>query len=154
MRRLLFVLLLALAAPQAADAQSPPYRAAVARLAVDDATPFEALVVYPALADETPLEIGPFALHAARDAPVARPVEWERFPIVLFSHGNGRGAGTPLPHRLLLLHLAREGFIVIARSIRERQGRSSRGRASFAGRWRQCLPMPASRRVPTPGGWR
>ncbi|MGE0425155.1 MAG: alpha/beta hydrolase family protein [Reyranellaceae bacterium] len=114
MRRLLFTLLLALAAPQAADAQSPPYRAGVARLAVDDATPFDALVAYPALADEAPIELGPFTLHAARDAPVARPAEGERFPVVLFSHGNGRGAGTPLPHRLLLLHLAREGFIVVA----------------------------------------
>jgi predicted dienelactone hydrolase len=58
--------------------------------------------------------MGPFTLLAGRDAPIARPVAGERFPIVLFSHGNGRGAGTPLPHRLLLLHLARAGFIVVA----------------------------------------
>ena len=114
MRRLLLALLLALAAPQPADAQSPPYRAGVARLAVGDATPFEALVVYPSPADETPVAMGPFALLGGHDAPVARPVAGERFPIVLFSHGNGRGAGTPLPHRLLLLHLARAGFIVVA----------------------------------------
>jgi predicted dienelactone hydrolase len=47
---------------------------------------------------------------ASRDAPVTTGA---RFPIVLFSHG-GSGPGTPLVHRDLLLHLAREGFIVIA----------------------------------------
>ena len=47
---------------------------------------------------------------ASRDAPVAAGA---RFPVVLFSHG-GSGPGTPLVHGDLLLHLAREGFIVIA----------------------------------------
>jgi predicted dienelactone hydrolase len=47
---------------------------------------------------------------ASRDAPVAAGA---RFPVILFSHGGG-GPGTPLVHGDLLLHLARQGFIVIA----------------------------------------
>ena len=57
------------------------------------------------------LSKGIFTLSASRDSPVATDA---RFPIVLFAHGNGRRAGTPLPHHRLLLELARRGFIVVA----------------------------------------
>lgn len=114
MRWLLYALLMVLAAPQAADAQTPPFRAGISRLAVDDTPSFEALVAYPTLTAESPIEIGPFALIASPDALIAQPLSGDRFPVVLFSHGSGRGPGTPLVHRLLLLHLAREGFIVVA----------------------------------------
>jgi len=114
MLRLLWACLLTLAAIQTAGAQTQPFRAGIARLAVEDTTPFEALVVYPTDAAESPVEIGRFALTDSPDAPIARPVSGDRFAVVLFSHGDGRRPGTPLPHRLLLLHLAREGFIVVA----------------------------------------
>ena len=114
MRRMLCVLVLILVAMQAAGAQAQPFRAGISRLAVDDSPSFDVLVVYPTHIPESPVEVGPFALFASPDALVARPSSGERFPIVLFSHGGGRGAGTPLLHRLLLLHLAREGFVVVA----------------------------------------
>lgn len=114
MRRLLYAFLIVLAAMQAAGAQTQPFRAGITRLAVDDTPVFDIFVVYPTQAAESPVEIGPFALIASPDALVARPSSGERFPVVLFSHGSGRSAGTPLLHRQLLLHLAREGFIVVA----------------------------------------
>jgi predicted dienelactone hydrolase len=112
MRWLLCSLLLACAAIPTVGAQ--PFRAGVTRLAVEDTTPFEALVAYPTHSAESPVEIGPFALVASPDALPAQSDAGSRFPIVLFSHGSGRGPGTPLVHRQLLLHLAREGFIVVA----------------------------------------
>jgi predicted dienelactone hydrolase len=77
---------------------------------VQDSTPFDALIAYPTEAAEVSVEEGPIRLVASRDAPVAVGA---RFPIVLFSHG-GNGPGTPLVHSDLLLHLARQGFIVVA----------------------------------------
>lgn len=83
------------------------------RLAVAEATPFDALVAYPTEAAETPLREGQglSRLTAARDARVAGQ---QRFPVILFSHGSGRGAGTPLLLGDLLLSLARAGFVVVA----------------------------------------
>ena len=80
-------------------------------ITVQDATPFDALVVYPTDAAEVSVEEGPFSLSASRDGPLAAGA---RFPVVLFSHGGGQRPGTPLGHGDLLLHLARQGFIVIA----------------------------------------
>jgi predicted dienelactone hydrolase len=94
-----------------ASAESQPFHAGITRITVQDATPFDVLIAYPTKAAEAPIEEGPFRLSASRDAPVATGA---RFPVVLFSHGNGGGPGTPVPHGDLLLHLAREGFIVIA----------------------------------------
>ena len=87
------------------------FHAGITRITVQDTTPFDALIAYPTEAAEVSVEEGPFRLSASRDAPVAAGA---RFPVVLFSHGGGRGPGTPLVHRDLLLHLARQGFIVIA----------------------------------------
>ena len=87
------------------------FRAGVTRIAVQDAVPFDALVAYPTEADEAPFQAGPFIIAAGRDAPIA---SGHRFPVVLFSHGNGRSSGTSLPHRDLLTSLARRGFVVIA----------------------------------------
>ncbi|MBX3503686.1 MAG: dienelactone hydrolase [Alphaproteobacteria bacterium] len=114
MRGILGALLLMLAAVQAAGAQTPPFLAGITRLAVDATPSFDTLVIYPTQAGEAPVELGPFVVIASPEAAIARPAAGDRFPIVLFSHGNGRGSGTPLPHRLLLLGLAREGFIVVA----------------------------------------
>ena len=101
-----------------------PYRAGVARITVQDAVsgvvgfgdaqmlpvPFEVLVAYPTDAAEAPFEAGPFTIHASLDAPIAPA---KAFPVLLFSHGNGRG-GSPLHERDLITSLARQGFIVIA----------------------------------------
>jgi predicted dienelactone hydrolase len=78
---------------------------------VEDVVPFDALIAYPTAAAEVLLQVGPFTIAASRNAPIASGA---RFPLVLFSHGNGRSAGTSLVHRDLLASLAREGFIVVA----------------------------------------
>lgn len=111
MRRLICSLLLVVVGASTALADPPSFRAGVTRMAVQDAKPFEALIAYPTEATEVALEEGPFRLQASRDAPVAAGT---RFPIVLFSHGGGRPPGTPLAQAGLLLHLARQGFIVVA----------------------------------------
>ena len=109
MRDLLCGLLLIIGGASAALANPASFRAGFTRLAVQDATPFDAWIAYPTDAAEVAVEEGPFRFSASRDAPVASG----RFPIILFSHGNGRG-GTPLVHGQLLLDLARHGFIVLA----------------------------------------
>jgi predicted dienelactone hydrolase len=109
LRSLILSLALAVAGISTALADPPSFRAGFTRLAVQDATPFDALIVYPTEATEGPVEEGPIRLSASRDAPVAGAP----FPVVLFSHGGG-GPGTPLVHGDLLLHLARQGFIVVA----------------------------------------
>ncbi|HEX9522747.1 MAG TPA: dienelactone hydrolase [Reyranella sp.] len=110
MRSLIYSLLLAVAGISTASADPRSFHAGVTRITVQDTTPFDALIAYPTEAGEVSVEEGPIRLLASRDAPVAAGA---RFPVVLFSHG-GSGPGTPLVHRDLLLHLAREGFIVIA----------------------------------------
>jgi predicted dienelactone hydrolase len=110
LRLLILGLALAIAGISTALADPPSFHAGVTRITVQDATPFEALIAYPTEAAEVSVEEGPIRLVASRDAPVAAGA---RFPVVLFSHG-GSGPGTPLVHGDLLLHLAREGFIVIA----------------------------------------
>jgi predicted dienelactone hydrolase len=110
LRALILGLALAVALISTASAEPPSYRAGVTRMTVQDATPFDALIAYPTEAAEVPVEEGPISLVASRDAPVAAGA---RFPVVLFSHGGG-GPGTPLVHGDLLLHLARQGFIVVA----------------------------------------
>ena len=110
MRALILGLALAVALISTASADPPSFRAGVTRITVHDTTPFDVLIAYPTEAAEASVEEGPIKLVASRDAPVAAGA---RFPIVLFSHG-GSGPGTPLVHGDLLLHLARQGFIVIA----------------------------------------
>jgi predicted dienelactone hydrolase len=110
LRSLILGLALAVAGISTALADPPSFRAGVTRITVQDATPFDALIAYPTEAAEVSVEEGPIRLLASRDTAVAAGA---RFPVVLFSHG-GNGPGTPLVHRDLLLHLAREGFIVIA----------------------------------------
>ncbi|SEP45102.1 Predicted dienelactone hydrolase [Rhodospirillales bacterium URHD0017] len=112
MRSLMFSLLLALAGISTASADPRSFHAGTTRVTVEDTTPFDALITYPTEADEATVEEGLFSLSASRDAPVAAGA---RFPVVLFSHGGGgQRPGTPLAQRDLLLHLARQGFIVIA----------------------------------------
>ena len=91
-----------------------PYSAGVARITVHAvpfvAARFEFLVAYPTDVAEAPFETGPFTIHASLNAPIATA---KAFPVLLFSHGDGRG-GSPLPLRDLITSLARQGFIVIA----------------------------------------
>ena len=92
-----------------------PYRAGVARVIVQGAVPFatvpfEVLVAYPTDVAEAPFEAGPWTIHASLNPPIATA---KAFPVLLFSHGDGRG-GSPLPLRDLIASLARQGFIVIA----------------------------------------
>jgi predicted dienelactone hydrolase len=113
LRLLVCGLVLALGATSAAPAFAQSFRAGVTRITVQDAEPFDAVIVYPTDAAEGTVEAGGFKLAASRDASLA---SGRLLPLVLFSHGSGRGPGTPLVHRELLLHLARDGFIVVAPS--------------------------------------
>jgi predicted dienelactone hydrolase len=110
LRALILGLALAVTLISTASADPPSFRAGFTRITVQDSPPFDALIAYPTEAAEVPVEEGPISLVASRDAPVAAGA---RFPVVLFSHGGG-GPGTPLVHGDLLLHLARQGFIVVA----------------------------------------
>jgi len=110
LRSLICSLLLVVVGISTASADPRSFHAGIVRITVQDTTPFDALIAYPTEAAEVSVEEGPFRLLASRDAPVAAGA---RFPVILFSHGGG-GPGTPLVHRDLLLHLARQGFIVIA----------------------------------------
>jgi predicted dienelactone hydrolase len=112
LRRLVFGFLLVVAgSTSAATDDSKAFRAGVTRMAVQDTTSFDALIAYPTEADEAPIDEGIYNLSAGREAPIAGSL---LFPIILFSHGSGRGPGTPLVHGNLLLHLARAGFVVVA----------------------------------------
>lgn len=111
MRVLLAILALSAAGLSCAYADPQPFRAGAAIVLVKDVIPFETLVTYPTRVAEIPFLVGPFPIAARRDAPIASD---QRFPIVLFSHGNGRSKGTSLIHQELLISLAREGFVAIA----------------------------------------
>lgn len=80
--------------PSPARAEGP-YRAGVARVTVHAvpfvAARFESLVAYPTDVPEAPFETGPWTIHASLDAPIATA---KAFPVLLFSHGDGRG-GSP-----------------------------------------------------------
>jgi len=91
-------------------AETQQFRAGFTRITVSASMLFDALITYPTDTAENDVTEGAFHFRATRDVPVAS----SRFPVILFSHGGGRGAGTPLIHRDLLLQLAHEGFIVIA----------------------------------------
>ncbi|CAN5748442.1 hypothetical protein BH11PSE3_BH11PSE3_51660 [soil metagenome] len=110
MRSLVLGLALALAVISPAATQPSSFRAGITRLTVQGATTFDVLIAYPTEAAEASVDDGPIRLVPSRDAPVAAG---SRFPVILFSHG-GNGPGTPLIHSDLLLHLAREGYIVVA----------------------------------------
>lgn len=77
-------------------------------LAVQDAVQGVRLpvwILYPARAPERLEQFGPYSLAVATDA----PVEGERLPLVIISHGNN---GSPWTHRGTAAHLARAGFVV------------------------------------------
>ena len=111
MRSLACILLLALTGISTAWADSRSFNAGITRITVQDTTPFDTVIVYPTEAAEASVEEGPCSLSTSSDATVAAGA---RFSIVLFSHGGGRRPGTPLAQGGLLLHLARQGFIVVA----------------------------------------
>ena len=87
------------------------YRAGYTLTKAQVTVPFDVLIAYPTEAQEENVVEGIFTLSASRNSPIVSDV---RFPIILFAHGNGRRAGTPLPHHGLVLELARRGFIVVA----------------------------------------
>jgi predicted dienelactone hydrolase len=62
-------------------------------------------VLYPSRAPERLEQFGPYPLSVATDA----PVEGERLPLVVISHGTG---GSPWTYRGMAVHLARAGFVV------------------------------------------
>ncbi|WP_375773144.1 alpha/beta fold hydrolase [Archangium gephyra] len=62
-------------------------------------------ILYPARAPERLEQFGPYPLAVATDA----PVEGERLPLVVISHGTG---GSPWTYRGMAVHLARAGFVV------------------------------------------
>lgn len=72
------------------QAEPETFNAGVIRLTVADeaATP-DTVVFYPTHERETPWQAGPFVIDATRDA---SPIADRRFPVVLISHGRGRGA--------------------------------------------------------------
>jgi len=69
------------------------------------ALPFPALVLYPSDSPERSEKLGPYEFSVAMNAPIAA----RAFPLIVVSHGSG---GTPLSHRTLAAHLARNGFVV------------------------------------------
>jgi predicted dienelactone hydrolase len=91
-----------------AAADPLPFHAGVTRIAVPDVEPLDALVWYPTKAPEIAWQAGELPVAASRDAAIAAG---QRFPVILLSHGSG---GSPLGHRDLATHLARDGFIVVA----------------------------------------
>jgi len=93
------------------SASAEPFRAAISRISVPGETPFEVLIAYPTTTSEAELAEGPFKFRASEDGTIA---PGSVFPIVLFAKGNGSAAGSPLVHHDLILHLAREGFVVVA----------------------------------------
>ncbi len=108
MKRLALGLLGGLAMVGCAVAESAEYHAGMMQLQVPDEPPFDALVWYPTEAAEIEWHAGEMIVHATHDAAIAAG---PRFPVVLLSHGSG---GSPLGHRDLAAHLARDGFIVVA----------------------------------------
>jgi len=91
-----------------AIAEAKPFQAGMTRIAVLDVEPFDALVWYPTDAAAIDGQAGLDTTAARREAVIA---SGERFPVVLLSHGHG---GSPFGHRDLAIHLARDGFIVVA----------------------------------------
>jgi predicted dienelactone hydrolase len=109
----IFILILALLAAglSYSRADSHLFHAGITRVTVQDIVPFDTLIAYPTDTVEVPFRADLFTIAASRDAAIAAGTS---FPIVLFSHGNGRIGGSPLIHRDLITSLAREGFIVVA----------------------------------------
>ena len=150
MRSLVCGLLLAVAGISTALADPRTFHAGITRITVQDTVPFDVLIAYPTDAAEVSIEEGSFRFSASRDAPVAAGA---RFPVVLFSHGGGRRPGTPLGHGDLLLHLARQGFIVVAPFHPGNQnGLSSIGRDTFTRRSILCWRIRAFPTAPIPTG--
>jgi len=67
--------------------------------------PFPTLVLYPSSSPEQREKLGPYELSVAMNGPIAAGA----FPLIVVSHGSG---GSPLSHRTLAAHLARNGFMV------------------------------------------
>lgn len=111
MRYTVHFLLIASAWLWALTASAQPFYAGISQISVPGETPFAVLLAYPTEATETNLDGGPFKMRASRDSLIAQK---DRFPLVLYAIGNGRGAGSPWAHHHLILRLAREGFVVVA----------------------------------------
>ncbi|MBS0245432.1 MAG: dienelactone hydrolase [Proteobacteria bacterium] len=97
--------------PTSIGAAPRQFNAAFTRITIQDTTPFDVLIAYPTDQPEVSVHVGPFTLAASRDAAIAKAGP---FPVVLFSHGNGRSGGTPLLSHDIITSLARQGFIVVA----------------------------------------
>lgn len=111
MRRIIVGVLMAFVLASAAQVNAGEYQAGFMHATAQGEIPFDVLIAYPTVTQEKSVDEGGFTLKASKDSPVAPNA---RFPIVLFAHGNGRRAGTPVPHHGLILELARHGFVVVA----------------------------------------
>jgi len=67
--------------------------------------PFPTLVLYPCESPERSEKLGPYELSVAMNA----PIKDGKFPLIVISHGSG---GSPMSHRTLAAHLARNRFVV------------------------------------------
>ena len=72
-----------------------------------DGPALKGAVWYPSATPPAALELGPFSLKVARDA----PVQGDRIPLVVMSHGTG---GSALGHHDTAVALADAGFVVAA----------------------------------------
>ena len=111
MRNSAHFILLAAAWLLSSSASAEPFRAGISRISIPGQMPLEVLIAYPTTTTEVELVEDSFKFRASNDSPIASGAP---FPIVLFSKGNASAAGSPLVHHDLILHLAREGFVVIA----------------------------------------
>jgi predicted dienelactone hydrolase len=66
---------------------------------------FPVAVLYPARTPAITIQIGPYPLEVAPDAPIAEGI----FPLVIISHGGG---STPWAYRTLAYFLVRHGYVV------------------------------------------
>ena len=136
MRLLLLSLLLAVAGISTAWADPRSFHAGIARIKVQDTTPFDAVIVYPTEAAEV-------------DAPVAAGA---RFPVVLFSHGGGRGRGHRWFIAIFCFTSRGKGSSSSRRSIPQARSLSSIGRDTFTRRSMLRWPIHALPNTPIATG--
>lgn len=94
--------------PSAAVAADPDYRVGFEQAAIPDPghAPISAIIWYPTTAEARDVRLGPVAIKAAPDAPIAKP----GLAMIVISHGTGAAA---ISHIDTAIALAEAGFIVV-----------------------------------------
>lgn len=94
--------------PSPVAATEPVYRVGFEQAAIADPghAPISALIWYPTTAETRDVQLGPVAIKAALDAPIAKP----GLPMIVISHGTGAAA---ISHIDTAIALAEAGFIVV-----------------------------------------